>query len=504
MSTKAFLYILIVFAISILIRLPNLQKPLLRHHDLNSAVVLITLESWEQGGGAAKFNYVPLNNYQSQTDKPLPGGSNIDKFGNSVYISFPAGWYVLPYFVFKVFHIAPSAIALRILNLCLHFITLLLIFNLCVFIAKKQGWNTWRFPLYAVLFFVMQPALLWYFGNGYVCTDIMIPFAIIVLHIALKMLYDPELISLKNSALLIVSGILLIYMDWFGVFLLFVISMAAFAGLYKTQKNFLIIFACIIAVSVGLFIVLGQYISFLGVEATENILKGRYTDRSIKGNIFNGFLPLIKSIATSYLPSVLFLLIFMCVFIIKYKRKFIFNKERFGFSLHRWLWLIWPVACLLYNLAFWNWTCEHEFSLIPWGVFIAMFCASVLSRHLYKWNKSVLTIVFLASLAIYYFINRPGNTTMRGEPVTLYKNIGEEIKKNTNPTQRVFANSNGQMVIDYYAKRSITNANSYEEVMELVNKYKIPSAAWFELGDGGIKEYKNISYDLIKEKYLQP
>src|SRR5450755_4635011 len=97
--TQALGLVLLLFIFSVFIRLPNLNRPISKHYEFNTAVIMINIISWRQGGGGDQFHYTPVMNFQHPGDKLPPNNLFIDKNGNSVYLSFGPGWYVIPYFV---------------------------------------------------------------------------------------------------------------------------------------------------------------------------------------------------------------------------------------------------------------------------------------------------------------------------------------------------------------------------------------------------------------------
>src|SRR5687767_9329605 len=96
---QALLIVLLLFMVSVLLRLPNLNRPLSKHHEYNTAVILVNIESWRQAGGGNLFHYIPLLNFQNPGDKRPENLPNIDSKGNMLYLSFAPGWYVIPYFI---------------------------------------------------------------------------------------------------------------------------------------------------------------------------------------------------------------------------------------------------------------------------------------------------------------------------------------------------------------------------------------------------------------------
>ncbi len=134
---QALLIISLIFIISVLVRLPNLNRPVSKHHEFITALILINIESWRQAGGGDHFHYTPIMNYQNAGDKSAVKAVYIDSTGNQLYLSLGPAWYMIPYFVYQAFDLPVKPIYLRILNLC---------FNLLSSFSSFIFFNNW-YPL---------------------------------------------------------------------------------------------------------------------------------------------------------------------------------------------------------------------------------------------------------------------------------------------------------------------------------------------------------------------
>ena len=65
--------LLVAFAISVLVRVPTLNRPLSHHHEFCTAVVMTTLENWWDAG-ISNYHCAPVMNWQNPTDKFINNG----------------------------------------------------------------------------------------------------------------------------------------------------------------------------------------------------------------------------------------------------------------------------------------------------------------------------------------------------------------------------------------------------------------------------------------------
>jgi len=96
--TFAYGIIILLFAVSVIIKLPHLNRPLSKHHEFNPAVVLICIDNWNQNGGPSYTGYTPVFNYSNEGDLYLPINKGMvhDAKGNSIYLSFGSGFFRMP------------------------------------------------------------------------------------------------------------------------------------------------------------------------------------------------------------------------------------------------------------------------------------------------------------------------------------------------------------------------------------------------------------------------
>ena len=57
--------LLLIFFISVIIRIPNLDRPLSKHHEFNAALILIPIDNWNQTS-PFDFNFGPVMSYQNE------------------------------------------------------------------------------------------------------------------------------------------------------------------------------------------------------------------------------------------------------------------------------------------------------------------------------------------------------------------------------------------------------------------------------------------------------
>jgi len=468
--------VLIAFLLSIVIRIPNLHRPLSKHHEYLPAVVLINAISWKQAGGGYIFHYTPVMNYQNKGDKFL-GNEVLTKDGNVVYLSIGPGWYMLPYFFFTIADTPVSVAGLRILNLLFGLLTLMLCILLFNSILSKENRKKNTMIVTACLVMLFSPGALWYSGNGYTHTFMMLPFAILVMMALLPMFEAANRISGARLILLFFLLLLGIYMDWFT---LFIGVTAIVYSLFKLRQDrrYLLLTGIIVAGLIcGVSLIFWQFASYAGFEETKQYWEGRFQiNRSLPG--LRKTAMLIMHYVTAYLP--LLIALFLCLASSLRKGSLLSGSEK-SFA------VIWGGAVVLYHLNFSNWSFVHEFSVIPASPLIAFLFARYCSEiNLFSRPgtvRIVMASVMLLGIAQYYYINPPGKTSLIGMRYDTYEILGKSLR-NIDREHKIFMKMiEANPMIEYYAGRNLTNASDTVHAKSLMKEWGLKEAVWVEQED---------------------
>ena len=471
-------WLLLFFIISVVIRLPHLNRPLSKHHEFNPAVILIGLESWKQAGGAGNFHFIPLLTYQNPSDRLLQKGPYIDSKGNQIYLSFGPGWYIIPYLVFDTFQIPFTPLALQVLNLFFLLISVIFLFRLSSYLFARTGYQS-QFPALATCFiYLFNPAILWFMGNGYVCTGIVMPFLIAIIYYGTKLLCEPGTITGKNLVAYFLAGIAAIYIDWFGVSFLSIISLFALYRVRSNKRYQILFWLSCLTIIIGIGSILFQFASYAGWQTVYDYWTSRYLERGVAGtgqNKLSYLLGIIKHLATGFLPVILLLLIGW-IFIRKTGRlQPISRPVNLAIQLSFF-------SCILHAILFLDWSGGHDFAVIPWSLPLALAGGWIASRIPYSKIAFGAILLFLISVTQYYVINFPGKKTITGLPYDSYKKAGIQIGKMTDDGERIFCNED-YVIYQFYAKRNFTIVASYEEALKWSRQYRVKKGVWIKLSE---------------------
>jgi hypothetical protein len=457
--------------------MPTLDRPLSKHDDFNNAVVLINAVSWQQAGGASKFCFTPVMNFQGESNKVLEKGNHIDAKGNHVYLSFGAGWYVLPYFVFVSLGIAPNELALEMLNLLVGLLSTVLLFRLLTTATHNKNAS-----FTATLLFVLLPTPLWYMGHSYVTTGIMMPFLIGLLQLWYRMANQSR-ISWQQYLLFFLLCLALSYFDWIGVFL-----PAGMAAWYLVQKkwqrdSFLFIAVSGLAAITAILLILSQFACHLGWQQVEGYWLSRFSERSVaagQSTMGHSLKIFLRFLLPGYGPLLLMMLI--SFFSVSTKR-----------APNHWIHFAIAIT-LVYNLVFLNWSLEHEFAWMVMSLLMILWLAFNRSEWLAgKAGKRWIILAAGCSLVIYFFINQPGSISQSGRPYDLQKKLGEKIASSIPADAVIFTNLSNAKIEEWYARRTFNQAADPMAAQAIADSLQLEKAVWMQVQSEKIIDLQNLT-----------
>lgn len=469
--------LLLLLLLLVVLRIPHFNRPLSKHHDFNNAVILINAVSWQQAGGGSAFSYTPLMNFQGASNKLIENGPHIDAQHNHVYLSFGAGWYVLPYFVFQTLHISPSAAALEILNILIGLLTTLLLHRLLL-----QWLNNKKTALLFTAFFTLMPAPLWYMGHSYVTTGIMLPLVLWILR--LWQIAATRPLSLFQLLQLFTAFVLLLYIDWLPVFV--GCGMGAWA-LWKSIRQpqyHAIWITCGLAVATGICIVFTQFATYLGWQQVWQYWQSRSAERSMGTAGFTSIQLVwqtVKHLLSGYFP----------LFVVA---AFIWIKKIPASTASVWKhWSTWALcAVLLYNMLLFNWSALHEFAWMAFGLVFCLWLFLHFGETLLSSSSAWIRAVMFVSVLAFYIINLPGPKNIRGEPYNAQQTIASRILQQVPADAVIVSNHNGPKIIEWYCQRSFNFASDIKEAKSIATK-KQEAIYWLHFNGEQLLQIEKVS-----------
>lgn len=474
------------FIVALVIRWPHLNRPLSKHHEFNAANILICVETWNANGGPSYTHGATILNYTNQGDLflDLQRYHVIDAKGNQIYVSFGVGQYVLAWTYFKLTGLPVTPLSLQILALLLGLICTVQVFFIMKKILPGNLANTDSIALFAAFIFLLNPAVLWYFSNGYMHEMVVMPFLLGAFSFFIDFITNDKIQTRK----LIFFGILIaagIFCDWISVFF------AGIAFLYacikwrneKKWTSFLVITMC--AVIAGISFAMLPFILHIGFKKYIDTLQLRFTERGIAAGSGGAALHHLFKILINYLTSYASLFLGMAVLYLLNLKQWRFRiaeaVKQIPVSLR-----IMLIVILLHHVVFPEFSSRHEYSVLKASFSLALLFGLMMQNMPVKKMYIAAFLFFAASIAQFYYINRLGKVSFNGDRYEVSQKTGEIIRSYAQPDEAVFVNDNDMYTqMNFYAKRITINAFTLAEAKaKLVSQTKNKKGVWFDIRQG--------------------
>lgn len=478
--------LLVIFIVSVLIRIPNFDRPLSKHHEFNAAMVLIGMDYWNENGGPSSTYYTPVLNYSNPGDRNLDLQTSLltDAKGNLIYASFGAGWFLYPYYFFKLFSLTPSPATLTIFNLILSLICMLLVFSISRKVFSEQDSNNPIKSLGVVFLYVLNPCTLWYAGNGYVHEVMVIPFFLMQVNLFIDFVKSESTFSKGKLLLYFLVTVLGVFADWLCIVWLIVTLIYALLRVGAERKWTLYLLVAIVTGLVSILLVIFHYGYYLGIVEYVTALANRYQSRGMLNisirSVSDILFKIVKHYLTSYLSLLLLISIFAGLYLIKFfkRQKITFNLDTASKSI---LFLTFLTA-FLHHIIFLEFTSVHEYAVLKSALFLSLATGTLLFASKIP-VKALFLVFFVVSITQYYYINRIGPISLNGDRYDYTEVTGKMIQKNAYNYEVVFVNdSKMRPQISYYAKRTILYAATLEQAKQVLRQQpgKL-KGVWFDI-----------------------
>ena len=484
-SRSNLLLLSLIFLISILVRLPNVDRPLSSNYEWVTAHTLVTLNIWDEEG-IINHSFNPIYTFSNPNDHhikcPISGVST--ESGDYYYVSYPPFAFIFPFLVFKTLNLSFTPLALQVFNIFLHFVCAGVLYLLLTSLISTKKSKTNYAAILGTSIYVLCPINLWNHSNVYFADILVQLFFLLTLYFTNRYLTNKKT-QKTTIPFLCLSLFLMIYTEWLGLL------MALCLGLFSLLKKRFHLFLWVTLTSLlSITLILVQYSSIAGLETYLDTLLNRYTERSGqfgRAQIYqlDSHLFLLQMYLRNFFPY-LIILAFTLALPPLITRKYNFSIPR----------LAWPIMALslapviLHHLFLFEFTIIHELSLVKSSVFIAI-AISVLStrtfseitRKNYTVERSLYLFVLASmfSLGVYFYYS---HIITPQEYASL--RLGNQIKQTSSHDDTIFFKSNqtyGDFLIkaplnfviapqiQYYAGRCIQVVPGTAEALQHLRTY---------------------------------
>lgn len=480
-----------IFLLSVMVRLPMLNRPLSKHHEFCTAISLRIMQIWYDNG-IENYHFNPVMTYNNPADKYINNSANasgkmIDSSGNYYYVSHPPFAYYFPFAIFKALHIRPDVLPLQILNLILHFISgLFVYFIVCLLSFNRARSLPYRPGVVAFVIYTFLPVTLWFQVNVYMSDMAVHLLFIIGVYIALKMIIRQKFHSPKYIFFYVLCLALMLYTSWLGVFFAFGIVVYSLLHVRDNKSFNVLIWTTIITCFIMLRLIVYQYSQINGPEAYLSEMINRYIQRGSIEVINNGllhfmfaYLWLFKTLLYNYFIH--YIIIYLVIGLFIYfaashkKLKIVFSENGYRF-----IWLsVLPVVLL--HFFFLNYSVQ-DFTALYASLFFSVLLGILYDKVKKSGAVSIrrmqigLAIVVVMLSAQYYQMNYR-------EDVHFAQTVGQDIiPKNSTKGDVIFwPHEEIEPQLVFYAHRNIRYAKTTDDAKAFLKERALKHGVIFHV-----------------------
>ena len=480
----------VIFALSVVVRLPMLNKPLCRPREWLSATVLRHLQIWHEMG-ITSAHFAPIVTYPGQANKHInnQGSDLIDRGGNYYYTSYPPLAYYLPYVIFELLHVYPAVLPLQILNLSLHFMS-----GLFVYLALRVLLNCERQmcvpAIVGFVVYIFSPETLWVQANVYMSDMLAQVFFAAGIYLVLR------LAKRRSSGIWSSVGFggfifCFVYTEWLGV--MFAFGLSLYVWRYRDQPGMKGLQAALVggaAAAIGL--TTWQYSWISGVKPFLLSSVGKFLIRSGLGHqtglslhMWNlvPWMLIITWYAVAFAPD-LILLLLIWVLARKKGRALVLDPQTRAALLFGTL-----LPPVLHHLVFFNLTAAHEFAVLKAAPLIAAGAGILVWRLWESYNDTVrpspiLRALVCAVLLLFCAASVWQYRRFAGPCASAHENVGEFIASHSGPDEVVFvkfqdASDEPWPQTVFYAHRNLAVWRDESQARHLAQRNGVPGIVLF-------------------------
>lgn len=453
MPKRHALVLLLVFLLSVGVRIPQLGRPLSKNHEFCTAVALIVLDVWWQRGFSTCMGS-PAVTYEGACAGVSGSLTSalVQRDQVRYYVSHMPLAYWVPYAAATALGSRHTPFSIRVFNLLLHGATAYFLYRFLASLtvaAAQPGLSD--VPLFAAVLYLLMPATLWYHGNVYMSDmAVQLPWAWSLA--AGARLFGKDKVRLRRSGWFLLAIAATALTEWLG--LLVALTFAAYAvvrGLRRHDRAALALgILCLGTALLAMGGALWLYARIAGPDALWAYYMGRWDERGSwsigEAGPAWGFLRAYPvHVLTVWGPLVLLLP----------GALLLWAWPRMRIGLGPWAWMVVP-ACL-HMLVFLRYA-GHEFSVLKLGFALCTLGAAAVVG-LRKRGKFLSNLALLAACllgpAMYTVVNRPGDGSATGDRYDLAKRRGTFIANTATTGERIWVSGAAvEPQLIYYAKRN--------------------------------------------------
>ncbi len=486
------------FLVSVAVRWPSLGRALSDGHEYETAFSLVAVENQRaypltQTGLAIPFTY-PGEANQVVSDQLLLLN---DASGVGYYVNVPPFSTIVANGVMRLPGLPIVPETLRGLNLVFHFVASLLLFLVLLRLLRGSPWRTFS-AFVGIMFFMFNPAGLWFFSNIYGWAFFWQYLWVISLFILVQFM-DAAAAGRVPPALWIGLSIGIFCLAYTEVLGVLCVAMYVLCLLARSRENRNYLVAALVgaaSAALALGLTIFQYSRIAGFDALMEHYSHAFARRCLLAPADH------LRILMHYIIAHLFLLVPLgCMWLLLLASGNRSSAAQSDRSLWRWVLLLTAAPVVFHHLLFLQWTSVHSFSvlkaIVPLTILVSVVIDRVMnSTALHRAAKSLVLGLLLASVAASLVEYR--SVFSYSHDPDRFRRVGDEVRRLAAPEEVVFLASDAFELfqVTYYSKRNTRKVASAEDAYQWMKETGRPRGILFSIDqDCNIVGVKRLAID---------
>jgi hypothetical protein len=483
--------VLLVFVLSVLVRLPFINRPLSEHHETITAHMLVTLRIWYENS-IFSYHFSPVYTTPHDQWAECLRGSICDASGNIYYVSYPPFAFYAPYLIFSILSIYPSVLPLQVFNLIVHFLCALFVYGTVLLIRRKRLSLLFDLPAFCAYFiYLFTPETLWFQGNTYFSEIFVQLFFTTALFLSAYVLTH-DVVPRRVVGALGVVIFLFCFTEWLGFFFVGIFAVYCLTHFRDPSRRALLFTSVVAAVS-ALVLTVFIYSSVNGFSSYMGLFTSKFENRSglISSELSDGGIVLSRTTLHDYVwghykrgYGVLLSIVPLYLFILFYQKgvtRSYFSREVY------WVLIFALLPVLLHHLLFFNFTAIHDFSVLKAAPFIALLLGILIAETFSLSHFSAYARVVVAGVLLFFIYDfsvsaYTQDNTLDPDTLVRWQRMGEVVAHQTAADELVFLqNGYFDLRFFYYTRRTVIPVSSLEEARSKLESSSYSKAAVFSV-----------------------
>ena len=479
--------VLLLFVLSLYLRLSYLNRPLGDRHEWVTAHALITIENFK--------NY-PVKQHLFRLISTYPVEGNffatqpsiiriLDNNGVGYYTTYPPFSSIFAYVFFRIANMEINILNIRILNIILHGVATVFVFLTVYQLSFKRKLIA---SLASSVFYIFTASHLWFYGFTY-SWDIFFYYLVVFNLYILTLILEKNEKDKSANKLIFLFAIfngLTIYTEFQGIFL--AVSVVVLLHIFKSKFKKILTKVIVISSLIPVLITVAQYGTISGLKDYFSVMFYKFF---VTYGSFGSNPKIIEDLGNSWdlyktllSPSMILIILFLVLYLFLGFKKKLFSKNQ--------LLLIFILLFVIIQHCFFLFSdvAAHEFSSLKLTLLMTYLIGFIIGNISFGANSSLKIkeyfLIVLVFLAMFQYTRKSIDIFkwFAGESSNFrYLHLADEVNKTLAKDELLFFNITVPPQFSFYSKRNYFEFRDLNQAKIQIRNTNLKKGKFFKLNE---------------------